>query len=178
MSVEPQEKAKEEQRREEQERVTYESLRGEVKKRLGEVKESVSAENVRQAIDQATERLRAVGTHTAEAIDKASTAVRKDLADATRRIGPSWSALTEQRADLFAVWKDRGTAFLSQAAASAAEWLQKASEKIERTGYRTGDITYSGAFECTGCNKRTVLAHSGHLPPCHNCMGTEFRRVS
>jgi len=177
MSVEPQEKPKEDKRREEHERVTYESLRGEVKKRLADVKERVSAENVRQAVDQATERLRALGTHTAEALDKASTAVRKDLADATRRIGPSWSALSEQSADLFAVWKDRGTAFLSQAAASAGEWLQKAGEKIERTGYRTGDITYSGTFECTGCNKHTVLTHSGHLPPCHNCMGTEYRRV-
>ena len=177
MSVGSPAKSEQEQQSKEHERVTYESLRVEVKTRLADVKESVSAENVRQAIDQATDRLRAVGTYTADALEKASTAVRKDLADATRRIGPSWSALSEQSADLFAVWKDRGTAFLSQAAASASEWLQKAGEKIERTEYRTGEVTYGGTFECTGCNKHTVMTRSGHLPPCHNCMGTEFRRV-
>jgi len=160
-----------------QEQATYDALRDEVKKRLAEIKDAVTVEHLHRALDQGTERLRELGVATAESLSRARDSVQRDLAAAAERIGPAWNSLSESSADLFAVWKDRSNAFLAGAASSAGEWLKKAGEDLERTHYRTGDLTYGGNFNCSACGQRIVLAHSGHLPPCPNCMATDFRRV-
>jgi hypothetical protein len=156
----------------------YEKLRQEVKKRLAEVRENVNAETVKDALDRASARMKEIGGYTAEALSKAAEALRKDLARTAQTLGPKWSEYTEKSADLFAVWRDRGTHFLGRAAVATGEWLQKTGARLEHQTYRTGEITYGGTFECASCKEMTVLAQSGRLPACARCTGTEFHRAA
>jgi hypothetical protein len=156
----------------------YEKLRQEVKRRLAEVRENVNAETVKDALDKASARMKEIGGYTAEALNKAAEALRKDLARTAQTLGPKWSEYSEKSADLFAVWRDRGTHFLGRAAVATGEWLQKTGARLEHQTYRTGEITYGGTFECASCKEMTVLAQSGRLPACARCTGTEFRRAA
>ncbi len=160
-----------------QELAAYEKLREEVRRLLSEVRDTVNAETVRQAVDKATERLKQAGGYTAEALGKAGEALKKDMASAAEKLGPKWEAFSEKSADLFGVWRDRGGVFLGQASHAVGVWLDKAGLKLMHQVYRTGEMTSGGTFECAGCRTQTVLPGPGHLPPCHHCSGTEFRRV-
>jgi hypothetical protein len=149
-----------------------------VRRLLAEVSENVNAETVKQALDKASARMKEVGGYTSEVLNKAAEALKKDLARTAQRLGPKWSEFSEKSADLFAVWRDRGTHFLGRAAVATGEWLQKTGSRLERQTYRCGEITYGGTFECAGCGAMTVLAQSGRLPACARCTGTEFRRAA
>jgi Zinc-ribbon containing domain len=161
-----------------QEVAAYEKLRQEVKRLLAEVRENVNAETVKQVLDKASARMKEAGGYTAEVVGKASEALKKDLARTAQRLGPKWSEFSEKSADLFAVWRDRGTHFLGRAAVATGEWLQKTGSRLEHQTYRSGEITYGGTFECTGCKETTVLTQSGRLSDCPRCAGTEFRRAA
>lgn len=78
-------------------------------------------------------------------------------------MGPKWEAFTEKSADLFGVWRDRGSQFLAQAATAIGDWLQQAGTRLEQQTYRMGD---RDAFEYTDCGERVVLEIPAHLPPC------------
>jgi hypothetical protein len=163
--------------REREELAAYKKLGQEVSRLLGEIRGNVNAEDFRQAVEEAGNRLKQLGGHTAEALKKAAEALRKDVAGTAQQFGPKWGAYTEKASGIFAVWRDRGTSFLGQAAIAVGEWLQKTGEKMEQQTYQAGEMTYGGTFECTACGQQLVLAQPGHLPPCRNCLKTEFRRV-
>ena len=156
----------------------YERLRQEVNRLLAEVRENVNAETVKDALDRASVRMKEIGEYTAEALNKAAEALRRDLARTVQTLGPKWSEYSEKSADLFAVWRDRGTHFLGRAAVATGEWLQKTGARLEHQTYRSGEITYGGTFECASCSDMTALAQSGRLPACARCTGTEFRRAA
>lgn len=80
-------------------------------------------------------------------------------------------------ADLFEVWRDRGSLFIAHTAAVAWRWVEEAGHKLERQTYRTGEITSGGAFECTACGSRITLDEPGYVPLCLKCRNSEFRRL-
>ncbi len=160
-----------------QELAAYEKLREEARRLLSEIRDTVNAEAIRDVVDKATDRLRQAGGYTAEALDKAGKALRKDLASAAEKLGPKWEAFSEKTADLFGVWRDRGGVFLGQASHAVGVWLEKAGLRLMHQVYRTGEMTSGGTFECASCRNQTVLSGPGYLPPCHKCNGTEFRRI-
>ncbi len=155
----------------------YEKLRTAVGKVLADVRGTVNADTVKQAFDKATEELRKTGGLTADTINKITASVRKDMASAAQKMGPKWEAFTEKSADLFTVWRDRGSQFLAQAAGAVGDWLQQAGDRLKQQTYRTGEMTAGGVLECTACGERIVLETTAHLPPCPKCKNMEFRRV-
>ncbi|HEX9179502.1 MAG TPA: hypothetical protein VF859_03845, partial [Burkholderiales bacterium] len=134
--------------REREELATYAELRQEVRKVLAEIRENVSAEMFRQAVDEAGNRMKALGGHTAESLTKATDALKRDMAGTAQQLGPKWEEYTEKASGVFAVWRDRGTGFLGQAAIAVGEWLQKAGEKMEQQTYRASEMTVGGTSEC------------------------------
>ena len=160
-----------------QERAAYEKLRAGVTKVLVEARETVNAETMRQAFDKATDEIKKTGEFTAETVSKITATLRKDLASASLKMGPKWETFTEKSADLFGVWRDRGSQFLAQAANAVGDWLQQAGTRLEQQVYRTGEMVDSGTFECAGCGEHVVLHTPAHLPPCAKCHKMEFRRV-
>lgn len=160
-----------------EELAAYDRLRQAVRKILAEARVTVNAETMRQAVDRAADELKKSGEYTAETVGKITATLRKDLASVSLKMGPKWEAFTEKSADLFGVWRDRGSQFLAQAANAVGDWLQQAGTRLEQQTYRTGEMADSGTFECTGCGERVVLQTPAHLPPCAKCRKMEFRRV-
>lgn len=154
----------------------YEKLRLESKRVFAEMRENVNAESIRGAVDKATNRLKEAGGYTAGVLNKASEALKKDAAYAMEKLGPKWDAFSEKSADIFEVWRDRSTLFLSQASVAVGEWLQKTGTKLGHLTYRTGEMTSGGTFSCTACGELMVQSDAGHLGECPKCQGTEFRR--
>lgn len=164
-------------RQQKEELAAYENLRKAVRKILAEARGTVNAETLRQAFDRASDELKKTGKHTTDTINKIAASLRKDMASASLKMGPKWETFTEKSADLFEVWRDRGSLFLAQAASAVGEWLRQAGAKLEQQVYRTGEMVHSGTFECTGCGERMVLNTPAHLPPCSKCRKMEYRRV-
>jgi predicted RNA-binding Zn-ribbon protein involved in translation (DUF1610 family)/gas vesicle protein len=156
----------------------YARLRADVQHRLAEIRDRINPEAVRHAVSSATERLKDAGGHTVEAVNKAADALRKDIAHAAHTMGPAWEKFSEKSSDVFHVWRDRGGVFLAGAADAVRDWLKETTTRIENQRYETGEMAYTGAFECTACGERVALKQPAHLPPCPKCMKTEFRRLS
>ena len=160
-----------------EELAAYDKLRQAVRELLADARSTVNAETVRQAFDRATEELNKTGEYTAETVNRIAASLRKDMASAAQQMGPKWEAFTEKSADLFAVWRDRGSQFMAQAAGAVGEWLQQAGDRLKQQSYRTGEMTAGGMLECTACGERIVLETPAHLPRCPKCKNMEFRRA-
>ncbi len=155
----------------------YERLRQEVRKLLAGARGSVNADTVKQAVDKAVEGLKHAASHSATALNKAAGVVKKDLTEAAAKMGPKWGSLSSKRADLFAVWRDRGSVFLGHAASAVADWLHEAGGKLGHRTYRAGEMTYSGILKCSSCGEQLVLRKPAHLEPCQKCGHTIFQRL-
>jgi hypothetical protein len=160
-----------------QELAAYTKLREGVMRTLGEAKETLGADTIRQALAQAIAQLKQMGEHTADTIDKVAASVEKDMINAAQKLGTRWDATSEKTADLFQVWRDRGNRFLSSATTAMGDWLQQSSDKLKTQTYHSGDMAASGTLECTACGERLVLSTPSHLPACSKCHKTEYRRV-
>ena len=182
-----------------EELAAYEKLRQRVSKIFGGLHDRVNAESISQAIDKATSELKQVGEHSVEAISKASTALRKDIASTTEGLKPKVDEVTEAGRKQFDHWLDKGGAlwqdisreaehayefsrdkggtFLVNITRGLSEWSQSVGEKLENSlKYKTGEITHGGEFVCTSCESMIHLKKPGRIPPCPKCRKTEFRR--
>jgi len=155
----------------------YKKMRERVGHILGEAKETLAAETIRQALTQASAQLKQMGEHTADTIDKVAASVEKDMINAAQKIGTRWDAYSEKTADLFQVWRGRGNRFLTNATAAVGDWLQQTRDKLKTHTYRSGEMAASGTLECTACGEHIVLHTTAHLPACSKCRNTEFRRI-
>jgi hypothetical protein len=160
-----------------EELAAFERLRNDVRRILGEVKDSVNADTIRRAVDEASAELKKLGKYTGETVNKVADAVKKDLAGGIEKMGPKWESFTEKSTDVFSVWRDRGSRFLADASTAAGEWLTQLGGRLKDQTYHTGEMTAGGSFKCTACGELTLLPRPGHIPPCHHCQKTEFRRV-
>jgi hypothetical protein len=164
-------------RQQKEELAAYEKLRARIRKIFMDVHDTVNADTIRQALDKAVTQLKEAGEHTADTIDKVAALIEKDMAHAAAIMGPKWEAFSDKTADMFDIWRDRGSAFLTRAASGAGDWLQQAGDRLKARTYHTGEMTHSGTFECTACGERLILQTSAHLPVCNKCRKMEFRRV-
>ena len=42
--------------------------------------------------------------------------------------------------------------------------------------YKTGEMTTPGTMTCKECGNSIKILNTGHIPPCHKCRGTKFRK--
>jgi len=159
-----------------QELAAYEKLRARVVSGLGAARDTLSAENIRSALAQAVEQLKAAGEHTADTVDRVAATVEKDMIAAAQYIGSRAGAFSERAADLFHVWKDRGSEFLGAATQALGDWLKARREGSEPVVYRSGEMVSAGMLECVACGERLVLETAAHVPRCPRCHALEFRR--
>jgi len=155
----------------------YKKLRTDLQKVLAGAKETLTAETIRQAVDDSRARLRQAGELTVEGIDKAIAGIEKEMIRAGQRFGAQIESFSERGADVFSTLRDRSGRMLAQAAGAVAEWVRQAGTRLAPQVYHTGDIADHGEFECTHCRKHVQLATPAHLPLCPECRKTEFRRI-
>jgi hypothetical protein len=177
----------------------YEKMRQRVSKIFVELHDKVNGETISQAIDKATTELKEAGGHSMEAIGKASTALKKDIASTTKHLKPKldqvavetkgqfdnwldkggalWHDIAQEAEHVYELSRDKGGAFLVNVTKGLSEWSQTVGEKLDTSlKYKTGEISHGGKFICTSCNGKIHLKHPGRIPPCPKCTKTEFRR--
>jgi len=156
----------------------YRKLRTSVGKLLADAKETLSADTIRQTLDDARTQLRQLGDYTADTVEKAIVSVEKEMLSTGRRAGAQLENLAGQSADLFAVWRDRGTTFLGRAATAVRDWAQQVGARVSDQTYHTGDIAADGILECTACGARVEFKTPAHVPLCPQCRKSDFRRIA
>jgi hypothetical protein len=161
-----------------QELAAYRKLRGLIEKLLAESKDTLNADTIRQAIDDARSQMRQLGEYTADTIEKGIVSIEKEMLGATQRMGSRLENFSERSADLFYVWRDRGGQFLARAATAIGGWAQQVRGRIGQQTYRTGEMAAGGTLECTNCGERVMLETPAHVPLCPKCRKSEFRRVA
>ncbi len=182
-----------------EELAAYEKMRQRVSKTLGELHDRIIGETISQAIDKATTELKEAGGHSMEAIAKASTALKKDIASTTEHLKPKveevtgeaqkqfdnwldkggalWHDIAQEAEHVYELSRDKGGAFLVNVTRGLSEWGRTMGEKLDTSlKYKTGEISHGGEFICTNCDGKIHLKHPGRIPPCPKCTKTEFRR--
>lgn len=55
--------------------------------------------------------------------------------------------------------------------------LRTLSDQTKKTiTYKTGEMTSAGTLTCQSCGQQIHLKHTGHVPPCPKCNGTQFHK--
>ena len=183
----------------EEELAAYEKLRRRVGKSFGELHDRLNGKVISSAIDRATSELKEMGGHSVETINRASAALKKDIASTTEQIRPKvdgategarkqledwslkggalWNDISREAGHIYEYSRDKGANFLLNIARGLGEWSQQLGEKLDASlRYKTGEITHGGEFVCTGCDSRIHLKQPGRIPPCPKCAKTDFRR--
>jgi hypothetical protein len=183
----------------EKELATYEKLRQQVTKNLGELNEKINAKTIGQAMDKAMADLKEMGEHSKDAVTKAGETLKKDIASTTENIRPKIDKVTAPAREQFDHWldkggalwrdisneaahvkefsRDKGAAFLLNITRGLIEWRRDMKEKLDTSlQYKSGEMTHGGEFICTSCEGKLHLKKPGRLPPCPKCSKSEFRR--
>ena len=98
-------------------------VRTDVRRVLEKAEETVTAETIRQALENATGLLRRVGEFVLEAIDRAMKAVKQEIAGSIEKLGDGWDHFGTKQSELLASWKDKGIQTMSGRAQSICGWL-------------------------------------------------------
>ncbi len=107
-----------------EEAAAYVRLREEVRKAFSQIKDVVNAAVLKKAFERSLAEVKQVESHSADALHRAASVLREDMALASERMGPTWEHFSERSADLFSVWKDRSREFLMNSADAVRDWLQ------------------------------------------------------
>ena len=153
----------------------YQKMRQEVMRILRNAKTPISANTIRQSLDKAARELRGLGEYSADTVNKATEAIKREIASTVEKLGSTWGTLSGRSADLFEVWRDRGKDFLGQASAAASEWLEQFYPRKRLQEHRSGEMTQPGIFQCISCGRRIQLEKPDYLPACPDCHHTSFR---
>ncbi len=164
-------------RQQKRELAAYKNLRELLEKTLYQVRDTISADTIRHALEQARIQLKNLEEYSADTVDRVAASVEKDMIHAAQRIGTRWEGFSEKTADLFQVWRNHSREFLASATPALSEWLRQATSGVTTGIYRTGDMTAAGTLQCAACGEQVVLTTDAHLPPCAKCRGIEFRRA-
>lgn len=155
----------------------YKKIRADLQKTFAGARETLTADTIRHAVDDARAALRQAGELTVDGVDKAIASLEKEMIRAGHRIGSQIETFSERGADVFSIFRDRSGQWLAHTGGAIADWVRQAAARLAPHIYHTGDIADHGEFECTHCNTRIQLATPAHLPLCPECRKTEFRRL-
>ena len=183
----------------EEELATYEKLRKQVTKSLGELNEKLNTKTISQAMDKAIADLKEMGEHSKEAVTKAGETLKKDIASTTENIRPKIDKVTAPAKEQFDHWsdkggelwrdianeaeyfkelsRDKGASFLLNITKGLSEWSHDMKEKLDTSlQYKSGEMTHGGEFVCKSCEGKIHLKKPGRIPPCPKCSKSEFLR--
>lgn len=154
----------------------YDTMLKRVEEVVNTLDESVRP-RVLYAIDQAKEKAVELGELTAEEAERIGDYLIRDMHDAADFI--------EKNEGEFADWlhleMDLIEGTLLDSFPNLVDETRMALERFRQEAeiygeWRTGEVTYPGKFECLGCGHELTLYKTGHLPPCAQCQGTQFKR--
>lgn len=128
-------------------------------------------------IEQAREKAVELGELSREEADKVAMYLQRDLQDAARYINETGTDLRDWlKIDLELIEDRMLDAMFGVADQTRLQMLQFQEELAEHSLWHTGEVTGPGALRCTGCGEEIHFHHTGRIPPCPACHGTDFQR--
>jgi len=132
-------------------------------------------EAMETALDKAQEQLTALGEFSAEQGQEFRQYLARDL-DQTLTDAQKLGEQAKER--LHPARLGAGAlASLATMLELGSQALQALSDKTRASlTYKTGEMTTAGTLTCLACGQQVHLKHTGHVPPCPKCSGTQFRK--
>lgn len=144
-----------------------------------ELLESDRDYTVRQAIEQAREKVAEVGEVTREEAEQIGEYVRRDLHDAGDYLSRTGRELRDwAQIDLALVEQSLVDLFMRAADRTRLEIEAFNREVKAGPPYHTGEMAGPGALICESCGQVIHFHQPGHIPPCSSCRRTVFRRFT
>lgn len=134
---------------------------------------------LQERILEAREKAVELGELTREEAERVSEYLKRDLHDAAEFMAETGRGLRDWiRFDLD-VLEDRMLGLFAGMADQTRLELERLAQRARAAGLRhTGEVTAAGVLRCESCGKEMRFARTGHIPPCPQCHGTTFRRVT
>lgn len=135
--------------------------------------------SVKQAIEQARERVADLGDVTREEAEEIGEYVKRDLNHAGDYLSRTGRELREwAQLDLELI--EQGLLDLIGRVADRTRLEMDAFRREVSAGppYHTGEMTGPGVLRCDHCGKRLHFHKPGHIPPCSGCGHTVFHRYT
>jgi len=127
------------------------------------------------ALDKAQAQLTALGTFSTER----GAELKKNLARDLDQTISTAQHLGEEAKDRFHPSRlgAGALASISSVLELGSNALRTLSDQTKKTiTYKTGEMTSAGTLTCQSCGQQVHLKHTGHVPPCPKCNGTEFHK--
>jgi hypothetical protein len=107
-----------------QELAAYEKMRRQMKKILADTRDTINVETFKQAFERVNKEFKDFGEFLPETVDRASKKLKQETAAAVEKLGSNWKDFSEKSTELFDVWKERGSHFLTQASEALSDWVR------------------------------------------------------
>ena len=141
--------------------------------------EQTTLGTLRARIDDAMEKAVALGELSREEAERTAGYLERDLVDAGEFLAETGRALGDWlRFDLQLIERRMWEMFEQVADQTRLGMLQFEQGLRRASEYRTGEVTGIGTLQCAACGKQMQFLKTGHIPPCPECHGTSFTRVS
>jgi hypothetical protein len=102
----------------------YAKMRRRMKKIFADTRDTINVETFKQAFEKVNKEFKDIGEFLPETIDRASKKLKQETAVAVEKLGSNWKDFSDKSSELFDVWKERGTHFLSQASEALGDWVR------------------------------------------------------
>jgi len=106
-----------------QELAVYEKMRKRMKKIFADTRDTINVETFKQAFEKVNKEFKDIGEFLPETVDRASKKLKQETVAAVEKLGSNWKDFSDKSSELFDVWKERGTQFISQASEALSDWV-------------------------------------------------------
>jgi len=144
-------------------------------KELIEKARGKTAETAEAAIEKAKAEMVAAGEFGSEQGDRLKAYLIRDLqaaSNAASKMGKTALEMLEPHRVATGV-QSALAKILDTVGGTLEEWGSKLEEGLD---YKTGEVTTPGTITCKKCGNSMKMLNTGHIPPCHKCRGTKFRK--
>jgi len=154
----------------------YEEMLEHVHDAMEETRDS-ALPGLREYLSDVREKMVEIGELTREEADQIAAYLERDIKDAAGYLSETGEQLSQWwRFDVRQV-EDRLLEMFINVADQTKLELERLAQQAHRSSlYHTGEVTGPGTLVCSGCGKELHFKKTGHIPPCAECQGTEFRR--
>ena len=133
---------------------------------------------LKERLDQAAEKLSALGEITREEAEHVAEYVRRDLQEAGEFLSESGKSLKDLITFDLEFVESKVAEMFAQMADTTRIELDRLAERARQVGeWHTGEITGIGTLECKQCGELLHFEKTGHIPPCPKCHGSTFKKV-
>ncbi len=156
----------------------YENMLEHVHDAMEETKEN-TLPGLRGYLSEVREKMVEIGELTREEAEQISGYIERDIKDAATYLSETGEQLSQWwRFDVQLVENRLLEMFINVADQTKVELAELAEQGKSMTNYHTGEVTGPGTLVCGTCGKELNFPKAGHIPPCPDCDGTEFHRIT